>query len=290
MNARRRTVRARPFATASRQRGRQRLACSAGTSWKTCAVSSTASRKATTCAWPASAAQFELAFRSVSRLGDFVTPCRCAGPFRSAPILSNSETASYDFAPKPRRHYPHLPEVRSAELSQPDRRAGRPGLARARTHAGLWQSARTDRRGAGSGRQARRQPDRRPGTKPGHAAGDAGGAQAEDPGEIRNRAGQTPGRARFSDLAGTIKPPGAWPAATTAPSARSSCASWNGCGTRRRTTARNSPGKSCSSWLAWATNIRWTSWRRNTSSPAARRSACRRRWKSRPSSNRSTSC
>ena len=60
----------------------------------------------------------------------------------------------------PRRHHPHLPEVRPRRFPQPDGAAARPGLAGVRAPAHLRQHAPADRGGAGPRRPHRPEPDR----------------------------------------------------------------------------------------------------------------------------------
>ena len=72
---------------------------------------------------------------------------------------------------QPRRHHPHLPEVRSRRVPQPDRAAAGPGVAGVRAPAPLRQHAPAHRGGTGPRRPHRPQPDSRPGAEPRSAHG-----------------------------------------------------------------------------------------------------------------------
>ena len=61
----------------------------------------------------------------------------------------------HDTPRPPRRHHPHLPEVRPRRVPQPDRAAAGPGVAGVRAPARLRQHARADRGGTGPRRPHR---------------------------------------------------------------------------------------------------------------------------------------
>ncbi len=86
---------------------------------------------------------------------------------------TDTRRGTHEQARQPGRHHPHLSEVRSRPVPQPDGAAARPGVAGVRAPAALRQPAPAHRGGVGPRRASRSQPDSRTGSESGIARGPA---------------------------------------------------------------------------------------------------------------------
>ena len=94
----------------------------------------------------------------------------------------------------------------------------------------------------------RSEPNRRAWAQHRRPDGDAAGAEAEDPGEVRNRDGASgqPGKAYRQVGRDSCGPPENCGRVSSRPSKRSRSTTWNGCGTPPATIGRRSPAVWCS--------------------------------------------